>query len=377
MRTLPLLLPVLLAAPAVARADAEACKAGALAFGNPVYRGSDRPNPKGQTVRQDPPLEWRGLAFNKGNVFTMSGQGQELWGGDVAGAIKLIAGERQAGASRFADGPCNEARFTDVRGIAALRDGTVVLADWKAHAIRLVRDPLGACTVETIVGAHAPFAETDFKAPAPGDVDGAAKDAKIGGPAWLTVDGSGTIFFVDTAAKKVKEVGTDEARTVTTLATLDPKLATYTGLTLLDDKLYVIGNSSGSSAIVEVDPATKKSRTIREGGDKLFPPLSAHAPALSSITNDGTALLVTGQGYIWRVTKDGKGLTLVGGIGFELDYPKGYNPAGVYPLKQLFLRFRNDEAATAGTSTAMVWNSNVLYWRGKNDSAYVLKIGCP
>ena len=45
--------------------------------------------------------------------------------------------------------------------------------------------------------------------------------------------------------------------------------------------------------------------------------------------------------------------------------------------KELFLRFRSGDESSAGTSTFMTWSDNAIYWRGKHDGPYVLKIACP
>lgn len=381
MRTHRLLaLPLLLAVPIAAHADAKVCKAGALIYGNPTYKGTDKPDPKGQTVKQDPPLEWREFTIGKGQVFMVSGLAQELWGGDLNGQIKRIAGEVQAGQGKFADGPCASAYFATLWGLATLRDGSVVVADHGGRAVRVVSDPLGAgCKVTTVVGPNAPFGLADIKAPAAGDVDGAAANAKLGAPGWPVVDSSGNIYFIDTAYGKVKVIAADAARTVTTLGTLtgSDKVFAYTGMTMLDDKLYAIGNSANNSMIWEIDPETKKVKTVKDASGKAFPPLQANAPSLSTIASDGNALLISGQGYIWRVSKDGKTITNIAGRGYGLDYPNGYNPAGVYPTKDLFLAFRTGDALTGGNSSYIVWNDNAIYWRGRYYGSYVLKIGCP
>jgi len=381
MRTHRLLaLALLLAIPVAAHADAKVCKAGALIFGDPSYKGNDKPDPKGQTVKQDPPLEWREFTIGKGQAFVVSGQAQELWGGDLSGQIKRIAGSEQGAQAKFADGPCNAAAFATLFGLATLRDGGIVVADHAAHAVRVVSDPLGAgCKVTTVVGPTAPFAVTDMKAPTAGDADGAAASAKIGGPAWPVTDSSGNIYFVDTAAGKVKVIGTDAARTVSTLGALTAsnKVMAITGMTMLDDKLYAIGNSSNNGIVWEIDPETKKVKTLKDAAGKGFPPLVSNAPSLNAIASDGNGLLLSGQGYIWRMTKDGKNLTTVAGRGYGLEYPAGYNPAGVYPTKDLFLAFRSGDALTGGNSSYMVWNDNAIYWRGRYYGSYVLKIGCP
>jgi len=379
MRTL-LALPLLLTVPVAAHADAKVCKAGALIYGNPSYKGTDKPDPKGQAVRQDPPLEWREFTIGKGQTFMVSGQAQELWGGDLNGQIKRIAGDGQGAQAKFADGPCAGAAFATLWGLTTLRDGSVVVADHAAHAIRVVSDPLGAaCKVTTVVGPTAPFSVADMKAPTAGDADGPAASAKIGAPGWPVTDSSGNIYFVDTAAGKVKVVAADAARTVSTLGTLTAsnKILAVTGMTMLDDKLYAIGNSSNNSMVWEIDPETKKVKLLKDASGKGFPPLTANAPSLSTIASDGNALLFSGQGYIWRMSKDGKVLTAVAGRGYALDYPAGYNPAGVYPTKDLFLAFRSGDALTGGNSSYLVWNDNAIYWRGRYYGSYVLKIGCP
>src|SRR5262249_23121599 len=155
-------------------------------------------------------------------------------------------------------------------------------ADHGAHAVRVVTDPQGAaCTVKTIVGPSAPFSMTDPKAPTAGDVDGPAASAKIGSPGWPVVNSSGTIYFVDTAAGKVKAIANDAARTVSTLGVLTAsnKILAHSGMTMLDDKLYAIGNSSNNGVVWEIDPETKKVKTIKDASGSGYPPLSNHAPS--------------------------------------------------------------------------------------------------
>jgi hypothetical protein len=378
-RLLPLLVFVpLTALPLVAQADAKSCKAGALIFGNPTYEGNDKPNPVGQTVKQDPPLEWRGLAFVKGKVYTVSGGSQEIWGGDAAGVVKRLAGSQVPRASKFTDGRCADARFLHIRGITALKNGTLVVADTNAHAIRTIKDPDGpGCTVTTIVGPQAPFDDSSAKPPGPGDVDGDGKNAKIGQPEWVISDDAGNVFFIDSVAVKLKRIAADDTHTVSTVGSLKlDKILGYNGLAILDKKIYVVGNTTTNGVVWEADPATQKIKVLKNTDYKGFPGLQNTSPSITSIASDGTGLLLSGQGYIWRMTKDGKTVTKLAGQGYALQYPPKYNPAGVYPVADLALRFRTDDASSFGTSTFMVWNENALYFRGRHTGAYVLKIGC-
>ncbi len=377
MRTVRLLsIPLLLGVAQAAHADAKVCKAGALVFGNATYpyKAGDKPNPSGQTVRQDPPLPWEGVAFQGDKVFT-SGP-QEIWGGPVAGAIKRLAGTEE-NVAKFADGPCADAHFGAIWGLAVLRDGTLVVADHLANAILTVTDAeKPTCKVTVLVGPKKPLAEANLATA--GDTDGPAASAAVGKPAWPVVDGSGNIYFIDGATDKVKMIASDAAHTVSTLGQLRHarEVEPYHGMTLMDDKLYAVTSTLANGLVQEIDPATKKVRVVKDGGGATFAPLdSTHSPALGSITNDGSALLVFGRGYIWRMTTDGR-VNVVAGAGWDIDFPKGYNPAGVYPSNQLHLYYKFSSAAS-GASTYMAWHNNAIYWRGVYSSPYVVKITCP
>src|SRR5262249_60538701 len=116
----------------------------------PHTRPSGGPRPGGQPARQPPPLAWEGMAFKGDNVYTASMQ--EIWGGPTAGAMKRIAGSTE-GVARFADGPCADARFGVIWGIAVTRDGALVVADNRANAILSITDPdKPSCKVTTLVG---------------------------------------------------------------------------------------------------------------------------------------------------------------------------------------------------------------------------------
>jgi RNA polymerase sigma-70 factor (ECF subfamily) len=352
------------------------CKAGALIFGDPGYvrKPSEAPNPAGQTVRQTPPLSWEGLVFEGDKVFTSSPR--EIWGGPVAGAITRLAGDEQSLAA-FHDGPCADARFGAIWGIAFMRDGTMVVADTKANAILAISDPeKPSCEVTTLVGPKTPLADARL-APS-GDTDGPAASAAIGRPAWPVVDRKGNIYFIDVATSKVKMIAPDAAHTVSAVGQLKSGNAVepYHGMTMLDEKLYAVTSTFSNGVVQEIDPATKKVRVVIDAGANRFPPLEAnHSPALGSIANDGNSLLVFGRGYIWRMTTDGS-VKVVAGSGWDNEFPKDYNPAGVYPTNALKLFYRFDMGAS-GASTYLAWYKDAIYWRGAMTSPYVVKITCP
>jgi hypothetical protein len=370
-------IPVLVAAAQTAHADSKACKAGALVFGDPnyVHKNGEDPNPVGQTVRQNPPLAWDGFAFAGDKVYTVSGLGQEIWGGPVAGGIKRLAGETQS-LSKFAEGPCGEARFGYIWGLAVLRDGTVIAADNRANAILTITDiDKPTCKVAVLVGPKKALGDAS-SAPV-GDTDGPAASAVIGRPGFPVVDGSGNIYFIDGAANKVKMIAADAAHTVSTLGQLrsGQGVEPYHGLTMLEDKLYAATSTVSNGIVQEVDPATKKVRTVKDGGGSSYPPIDAnHSPALSAIANDGNNLLLFGRGYVWRMTPQGN-VSLVAGSGWDLDYPKGYNPTGVYPTNAIKLYYEFSMGAAA-SNAYLVWNKDSIYWRGKKSGPYVVKIDC-
>jgi hypothetical protein len=369
-------IPFVLFATSVAHADAKTCKAGALVFGDPnhVYKSTERPNPAGQTVRQDPPLAWEGMVFKGDTVYTSSNQ--ELWGGPVSGAIKRLAGAEES-AARYAPGPCADARFGNIWGMALLRDGTLVVADHDANAILTITDvDKPSCKVNVLVGPQKALPST--REVAGGDKDGPAATAAITHPAWPVTDGSGNIYFIDGAGEKVKMIAADAAHTVSTLGQLrhGQGVEPHHGMTMLDDKLYTVTATISNGVVEEVDPATKKVRVVKDGGGAAFPPMDqSRSPALSAIASDGNALLVFGRGYIWRMTPDGK-LGLLAGSGWELDFPKGYNPTGVYPTNKLNLYYKFN-MGLSGSNTYMTWNNNAIYWRGRFSGPYVIKIDCP
>jgi hypothetical protein len=375
MRSAILSIPFVLCAASVAHADAKTCKAGALVFGDPnyVYKPGVAPNPAGQTVQQDPPLAWESLTFKGDTLYTSSNQ--EIWGGPASGAIKRLAGAEQSVAS-FAEGPCASARFGTIWGIALQRDGTLIVADHDANAILAVTDIDGpSCKVSVLVGSKKPQS-TARNAPG-GDTDGPAATAAISKPSWPVTDGSGNIYFIDGGAEKVKMIAADAAHTVSTIGQLKHgrDVEAHKGMTMLDDKLYTVTSTLANGVVEEVDPATKKVRVVKDGGAKEYPPMEqSRSPALSAITNDGNALLVFGRGYLWRMTKDGQ-LALLAGSGWELEFPKGYNPTGVYPANKLKLYY-SFGMGLSGSNTYMTWNKNALYWRGKYNGAYVVKIDC-
>ena len=366
----------LVVVPAAAQAQ-RTCKTGELFAGSPTFKakGDEKLVPGGMGLTDEPPLQWRTLDFAGKNLFTNTGQ--ELWVADLtAGKVRRVAGEEKPGAPRFSDGPCAKARFVNIHDQVLLKDGSVIVADHGAHAILRVTDPLdpAKCAVSFLAGTRKATDSVNYLKG--GDKDGPASEALISQPEWPVVDGAGNVYFVDGGAMKIKQLGLDDS--VTTIAQMPrDKIQTFRGMTLLGDKLYTIGNSLATGFIHEVDTHTGKVRQVLAATYEQMPEVGQNqAVALSSITNDGKDLFVSSSGYIWRLSPKGGKPVYVAGAGSPTEYPKTYDPAGSYPAKQLVLRYRVGDQGNLGTNTAMTYYDGALYWRGRSDSPFIVKIDC-
>jgi sugar lactone lactonase YvrE/5-hydroxyisourate hydrolase-like protein (transthyretin family) len=116
------------------------------------------------------------------------------------GTMNLVAGSR--GSAGFRDGRAQDAQFNGPVGVAALADGTIVVADTYNDRIRSI-DASGM--VKTIAGGAQPgFAD--------GMGDGAAFDT----PCGVAVAADGAIIVADTGNNRIRRI--DARGTVTTLA---------------------------------------------------------------------------------------------------------------------------------------------------------------
>ncbi len=365
--------------PAAAQAQLKSCKNGSIVAGDPLYKrtGTEQIPPSGSGLRDDPPLFWRTLAFAGDNLYTDTGQ--EVWVADLkTGKLSRVAGEEQKGLPRFGAGPCSQARFANIHGIAALSDGTLVVADHDANALLSISQPNdpGRCTVAYLAGTKKP---SDAARDLPrGDKDGPGADALLAEPEWPVADAAGNVYFVDGGALKVKKLAADAAHTVTTVAPLPKEggIQSYRGMTMLKGKLYALTNNFTFGFVFEIDPASGAvKKTLAADGKSLAEIGPNMVVAFSSITNDGKDLFVSGSGFVWRLTTGGK-VSLLAGAGSPLEYPTGYDPKVTHPAKQLILRYRVGDQGPMGTNTAMAVKDGALYWRGRNESPFVLKIDC-
>ena len=373
----PLLLPVLaattlVAAPRPAAAQVKACKTGSIVVGNPSYKGTDRPAPAGVKATADPPLGVRAMVFKGKTMYTSSGE--DVWAIDLAGGtMRRVAGQHSPKLT-FADGPCDKARFQNIHGLTLLSDGSIVVADFAAGALLKITSPddPAACKVSYHAGTSTPADSTVAQS---GDADGPPGTGKLLWPEWPAADAAGNVYVIDATTAKLRKVAPD--RTISTVTTLPGGGSpTYEGLTLLGGKLYTISNGANTGIVTEIDPATGKVRKVFEGGYRQIveiPP--GRAPVLSAITSDGKDLFITGSGFVWRLTTAGK-ISHVAGKAIESELPRGYDVNAPHPPKDLYLRIRNGDATTTGALSALAYHDGSLYYRGRADGVYVVKIDC-
>jgi hypothetical protein len=363
--------------PAVSHAQAKACKMGTVVFGNPEFKPTGEVAKSGASAKSDPPLHWRTLTFSGNTVYTNTGQ--EVWAVDLSsGTQRLVAGQTQKNLPKFGEGKCADARFVNIQGMAALADGSVVVADHGAGSVLKIERPddAAACAVSVLAGTNKKM--DSVSSPPIGDKDGPVGASQLGYPHWPVTDAAGDVYFIDGNTTKVKKVTAGSPPSVTTLATLprDSGIQTYRGMTILKDKLYATANSFSTGFIFEVDTKSGAVKKIVAAEGRHLPEIGQGLTAnFSGITTDGKDLFVTGSGYIWRVTPAGK-IAHVAGAGAPLEWPKGYDPKAAHPAKNLILRYRVGDQTAHGSTAAIGYHDGALWFRGKNFAPYVLRIDC-
>lgn len=114
------------------------------------------------------------------------------------GQVTVIAGAWDVPGTTDGDGP--SARFTNPYGIALRGDGTLVVADYGDHALRLV----------ALDGTTTTFAG----ATASGYVDGALATARFNRPQGVSIAADGTIYVTDAENFRVRAVAAGQVTTV-------------------------------------------------------------------------------------------------------------------------------------------------------------------
>jgi hypothetical protein len=361
------------------------CSAGTLFAGNPVYDGEplDRPAP-GTGIHADPPLQWQNLVFSGSTLYTRDTG--EVWAVDTSAANPVenrIAGQNAASTFSYAAGACASARFGKIEGMAAMPDGSLLVADVLGNGVLKISNPTAAsCSVAFYAGNATPNADLNPANPSPntGKDDGPGASAKFDGPAAMVVDDAGNAFVFDRGNRAIRKIGSDPAHTVTTLVKLgadDPDM--IFNMTRIGGTLYAIGTTGAEAFVLGIDSTTGAiSKLLRGGGDK-FPPLEpTQFPAVAGITTDGTGLVISGKGYVWYLTTAGK-LSLLAGTGMHIDFPEnGYDPKASHPATELQLP-PSSNGSLIGSSDYITYDKGAIYYRGRHQgtASYVERIACP
>jgi hypothetical protein len=351
---------------------------GVLYAGNPLYRGDDHPSPAGVGFRADPPLAWRDVVIAGGHVFT--DVGQEIWAGTPETTMRRIAGEHQPGKVLFRDGPCRTARLAYTDGIAALPDGSLVVADVNANALVRITDPLGAdCAVHYYAGTSAAIdgvVATVLEHAGKSDGTGAAAQFEL--PFKPVVDAGGTVYVLDEGNDSIRKVVADGAAgTVTTVPFSLPGVE-WNDLAMRGDTLIAVGQASGAdSIVVEIDPDTGAHEVLIRGSGDRFPPTDPmRSPLISAVASDGKRVFVAGSGRIWEVTAKGRAVHLAGGFSPNdlVDYPRDhYDPAAEHRATQLQLKH---SIADLRSAQFLTYDAGSLYWSARAYAGYVVRITC-
>ncbi|HEY2370847.1 MAG TPA: hypothetical protein VGH87_30850, partial [Polyangiaceae bacterium] len=294
----------------------------------------------------------------------------------------------------FNAGPCSSASFTQLRGLGAMADGSIVAADYFANSIVKIANPdnPSTCTVSVIAGTAGPLTGVDPSdtntQPVPGHANGKGSAASFNGPQALTVDPSGNIFVVDhqvsnnaTIVRRIDSTGF--ASTLVTLGTDPGAPMTITNFTQIGSSLYAAAqDDTNNSYVIAIDIQNPSVKTILGGGSDKFPPVSSGTdPAVDGITTDGTNLIIAGDGYVWYLKLDGTLTQIAGGTENSIDFfTSGYDPTASHPALQLELPTAIGSADEDGTGSFnhIVYSNGALYYRGFADgsSAFVEKIAC-
>ena len=373
------------------------CSTGSLFAGNPTYGGqpSDRPT-SGTGILADPPLQWQTLVFAGNHLYTR--QESEVWSVDLSASSPVetkIAGSTPAGSTYdFVMGPCSSASMTQLRGLAALPDGSLVASDYWANAVVKITNPdnPSTCAVSSLAGTAATYngidPSDDTTQPPSGTADGQGSAAQFTELGAVIADSSGTVYVADrtvaqgpSTVRKIDSSG--NVKTILTLTNEDGKPNLIHNFTIMNGALYAAaGDGMNQSYVFQIDTSSGAMKMIHSGGSDAWSPVDGGAdPEVSGITNDGTNLIVAGYGYVWYLDLSGK-LTLAAGTGYDIDlFPSGYDAHASHPALQLALPAvmgSADENAT-GAMYHVAYHDGAVYVRGYGDgpSAFVEKISCP
>jgi hypothetical protein len=400
----------------------ESCSTARLFAGNPLYAGAGGypPNPDespliGNLSENDVPLAWHSLVFDGDTLFTNTSS--SIWSASLYFATQNRISGHDA-TRDFNDGDCQMARFAelvDMSGAPWVGGRTfdtgiptrpLLVTDWMANALVLITGAKTGegCMVWYLVGTQEPLedlsAEDTVDTPHYGDLDGPAATALVAQPRWPVVSDDGVIYFWDSGNRKIKAVGTDEDRTVSTLVAEmptwdpgdggDPLAVELTAMTILDDVIYatayaVEGDGTG---IIRFDPNDPEPEDWSDDfiawGDSTDWQVTSPA-VLETLTANGTELFALlsagGRGYAYRIALDGTP-TLLAGNDWQGDFPPhDYDVAAEHPaldgVDGVLLPI--SQTPSFGQNAFMAYHDGHLYVgsAANDEGRYVYEVDCP
>jgi formylglycine-generating enzyme required for sulfatase activity len=165
--------------------------------------------PGGVAVAPDGTIYVSDTGNNAIRKIDANGQVTKLAGNFLGSADGNFLGSSDGVFSGSADGTGEDAGFKNPQGIIVDKDGNILVADRKNHAIRKVT-PQGVVT--TVAGSFTGSGTGGFS----GSSDGLASGARFNHPSDVVVDASGNIYVADSGNHAIRKIDTNG--NVTTLA---------------------------------------------------------------------------------------------------------------------------------------------------------------
>lgn len=134
-----------------------------------------------------------------GNVYVADGGNNLVRKILPSGEVTTLAGSGSAG---LVNGPSVSAAFKTPTGVAVSANGTVYVADWGNHSIRMISTD---GTVSTLAGSGTA-----------GYIDGTGTAASFRNPYGVAVDSNGNVYVADSGNQRIRKIAPNGA--VTTLA---------------------------------------------------------------------------------------------------------------------------------------------------------------
>lgn len=351
------------------------CTTATLFAGNPLHDEPMLRPADGTGLLQDPPLLYRQVVFSNGQLITHVGQ--ELWRASLSDKIlHKVAGTE--GNQALITGPCAQARFANIFHIAVASDGSLFVSDQTANGLLKVTDPLGdKCTVTRWAGVPKDIDSglSPSRHTFTGNVDGPGDKARFGTIERLAIDPKDNVYAWDSDNESIRKIANDELHTVTTLVKKVPEKGSsrLVSLAFMGGRVWAWGFDGSNLFLAAWDAEGKKAKVLEGRGD-LFDMSGSLNPG--ALATDGTSLLVSLNGRVFRVSATGEVAELAGADTDDSSHTKGYDPKAPHPAAKVQLPAANQNS-TAGLSVFLaVDSSSDVYVSARSRNNYVVKLDC-